>query len=87
VPIAPVHTINEIVKFTMANCDNYWNGRADCRQAKQWFPAPNPKTSKEIQNLTKWILVSFPAGFQVTVFWHDMRPSFIMKAPHATSAS
>ena len=35
------------------NWETYWNGRIDCRQTKLWFPAPNPKISKEIMNLNK----------------------------------
>jgi ribonuclease HI len=53
IPIAPIHTINEITKFTYANWETYWNGRIDCRQTKLWFPAPNPKISKEIMQLNK----------------------------------
>jgi ribonuclease HI len=52
-PIAPIFTIKEIVKFTMANWDTYWNGRVDCRQTKLWLPAPNLKISKEILKLNK----------------------------------
>jgi hypothetical protein len=52
-PTASVYTINEIMKFTNANWDTYWNGRVDCRQTKLWFPCPNPKISKEILKLNK----------------------------------
>jgi len=52
-PIAPVHTINEIIKFTNTNWNTYWNGRIDCRQTKLWFPSPNPKISKEILKFNK----------------------------------
>jgi ribonuclease HI len=52
-PIAPIHVQNAITKFSNANWDTYWNGRADCRQTKLWFPTPNPKESKFILKLNR----------------------------------
>lgn len=52
-PTSPASIRLECKKLLLAKWTQKWQSRPDCRQTKQWFPAPDPLVSQQIMRLNR----------------------------------